>query len=69
MATFEEEMRKAVEDGFITEDGLPLKCWKCESKDLKFTGHYDGYIMVEQSVKCNSCGADVGLWSYGHWTV
>lgn len=69
MGEFEDEIKKAVEEGYIKEDGFPLKCWKCNSKDLKFTCHYDDHIMVEQSVKCNNCGADVGLWSYGHWTV
>lgn len=62
-------MKKAVEDGYIKEDGFPLKCWKCESKDLKFTNHYDCSATVEIDVKCNNCGEDVGLWSYGHWTV
>ena len=69
MNSFADEMKKLVEDGYIKEDGAPLKCWKCGSKSLKFTNHYDDYIMVEKSVKCKECNSDVGLWSYGNWTV
>lgn len=54
---------------YMKEDGTPLKCWKCESKDLKFTNHYDEAILVEISVKCNECDSDVGLWSYGVWML
>lgn len=64
-----QEVKERVEKGYIKEDGTPLKCWKCESKELKFTNHYDDYICVEVSVTCKSCGVDVGLWSYGNWTV
>ena len=64
-----DEMKKAVEDGYISPDGCPLKCWKCESRDLEFTNHYDEIIMVEVSVVCNNCKTDVGLWSYGSWVV
>jgi DNA-directed RNA polymerase subunit RPC12/RpoP len=64
---YQDDMKKLVEDGYIKEDGFPLKCWKCKSNDLKFTSHYDDNTMVEKAVACNNCGSDVALWSYGHW--
>jgi len=66
---FAETMKKAVQDGYITEKGYPLKCYNCDSKDLKFTQNYEDYIMEEESVKCNNCNSDVGLWSMIVWTM
>lgn len=61
--------RWEVKAGFITSEGAPLECYKCGSKDLADGKQWteEGIGVVEYTVICKHCGADVGHWSYGGW--
>lgn len=60
-----------VDMGYISSDGTPLKCHKCDSKELE---EYDEHYMEwgdreEYSVRCKQCGTEVGHWAYGNWNI
>lgn len=60
---------KKVKQGYILEDGTPLKC-SCGCTDLEQTGeYYEEHWIVEYAVKCKSCGKQVGYWAYGSWEL
>lgn len=50
MDTLEEEIKKLIEEGYITKDGYPLKCYHCESKNLDHKSYYEDYWVVEIDV-------------------
>lgn len=59
-----------VKNGYIAEDGTPLKCHKCNSKNMEnYNKYYEEHWCVEHSVKCKDCGTNVDHWSYGNWEV
>lgn len=64
----EQYIEQQIADGYIKADGAPLKC-QCGSTNLDWKHIYEGMGVVEIEVKCNDCGKDVGLWSYGSWTL
>lgn len=56
--------------GYITEDGEPLKCLYCDSKKLVDVNMIVGNDGVEKyEVKCNNCGEITGRWIYGLWAI
>lgn len=69
--SFEEYIKMQVEEGYISEDGTPLKC-TCGCKTFKKVNIYneEGWE-VEYSLECKneSCYRIVGTWSYGHWQL
>lgn len=69
-----DELRKYVkeleDDGYITENGKPLKCIHCNSNNLKNVNHSYGPVGLEEhEVKCNSCNMITGYWAYGNWQI
>lgn len=64
MDSFEEYYQKQIDDGYIQEDGYPLKCQFCDSTNLDWKCNLE-----EKEVKCHDCGKLVGYWAYGNWTV
>jgi hypothetical protein len=62
-------VKKLIEEGYIAEDFEPLKCHRCESKDLKVvdkTVDETGFPM-EYRISCGQCNTCLGYWTYGHW--
>ncbi|QQO40655.1 zinc ribbon binding domain protein [Bacillus phage 000TH008] len=68
--SFEEMYDQLIKDGFITEGGVPIKCYECCSENLEDYQHYyaEGSL-VEYSVRCKDCGEHVSTWSYGFWDL
>lgn len=62
-------IKQLIEDGYIREDGSPIKC-RCECRDFEmFDEYYCQFGLEEYKLKCNNCGEEVGHWSFGHWQV
>jgi hypothetical protein len=54
--------------GYVADDGEPIKCYKCGSKNIKtIPKEYINYIVCEESAVCKNCGTQVGYWAYGYW--
>lgn len=55
-----------VKNGYITEDGSPLKCPHCNGDKFEYGKTFieEGYT-VEYSEVCSNCKEEVGYWSYG----
>lgn len=65
----EDYMDQLIKDGYISEDGTPLKC-SCGCTDFEQTGeYYEEHSLVEYSLNCKSCGKRVGYWAYGNWDI
>ena len=60
-----------IKEGYILKDGTPLKCLKCDSKDITNTNYdlLDSQLVCEYEVKCNACNSIVGRWAYGRWSL
>lgn len=59
-----------IKKGYIDKDGTPLKCFKCESKELEEYGqYYEEHYCIEYGVKCKDCGQKLGYWAYGSWEM
>lgn len=59
-----------IKKGYIAEDGQPLKCFKCGSKEMEDYGeYYEDHLCVEYGVKCKHCGQKLGYWAYGSWEM
>ena len=66
----QEYIDEMVKQGYIAEDGTPLKCHFCGSKKLEEVGqYYEDCVLVEYEVKCKLCGKRVGYWAYGSWEL
>lgn len=56
------------EDKYYKDDGEPIKCTKCESKELSMKIlDYIANVPCEQECRCPECGEIVGYWAYGSW--
>ena len=66
--TFEEAIKQDIKDGYINNEGAPLKCRKCGSSHIT-TGneYYENYGVIEYDAICVDCGEVVGHWAYGYW--
>lgn len=66
----EEYVKDMVDNGFMSEDGEPLKCFKCESTELE-DANIDRieYGILEYDMRCKGCKTIVGHWAYGNWTL
>lgn len=62
--------KRMVRKGYLDEEGAPLKCTKCNSKNIttymQMWGDGNG-ILEEYSVKCKDCDTHLGTNSYGSW--
>lgn len=71
MGILESYLKTQIDQGFILEDGTPLKC-QCGCTKLKQVNqhYYEGWI-EEYSLECTNedCLKIVGTWAYGHWQV
>jgi hypothetical protein len=69
--TFEDYFKRQIEEGYILENGKPIKC-ECGCADFKQVDKYfgEGYI-EEYALECTNedCLKIVGRWSYGSWLV
>ena len=58
-----------VDNGFIDEDGTPLKCI-CGCKEFIDVNVCRIDITVcEFETRCIECGETVGYWAYGSWMI
>ncbi|KAF6564515.1 hypothetical protein G9G63_10250 [Paenibacillus sp. EKM202P] len=65
-----EYINRQSSDGYITEDGYPLKCHHCDSAKINIEDTYrEDHFVVEKEASCKDCGGHVGRWSYGTWEV
>ena len=69
--TFEDYIKRQVDEGYIANDGRPIKC-VCGCTEFKQVDQYygEGYI-EEYSLECTNqdCLKIVGNWSYGYWQI
>lgn len=66
--TTEEDIKRRLELGIITEELEPIKCEKCGSEEYRDkTTDCLYYMEVEKDRFCTKCGELMGIWSYGYW--
>jgi hypothetical protein len=59
-----------IKKGYIDKNGAPLKCFKCNSKEMyEYSEYYEDHLLVEYGVKCKHCGEKLGYWAYGSWEM
>ena len=69
MDDMEKYIKQMVDDGYISEDGAPIKC-SCACQDFKqVKEYYDEHLLVECQFQCNQCSKIVGHWAYGCWQI
>lgn len=67
--TTEDYINDMIRQGYMAEDGTPLKC-KCGCTDFEMSDEYRGsYGLEEYSLKCTKCSMTVGHWAYGYWQL
>mgnify|MGYP003657578322 CR=1 FL=1 len=69
--SFENFIKKQIEEGYIYENGNPKKCL-CGCTEFKQVDQYYGEGHIEEySLECSNqnCLKIVGCWSFGHWQV
>lgn len=55
---------------FFDENGKPLKCRFCESKNFYESNiYYENHYKVEFQLNCKDCKSILSLWSYGSWEM
>ena len=65
----EDYIKQMVDNGFIKEDGTPLKC-QCGCTDFEQSGEYwEEHTIIEYALNCKTCGERVGYWAYGYWDI
>ena len=69
MSDMDKYVKQLVDDGFIAEDGTPIKC-SCGCTDFeRVKEYYDTHSLVEYQLQCARCNKIVGHWAYGYWQV
>ena len=67
---FKRYIKKQIKDGYINEDLAPLKCPFCDCKKLEeYQTFYENHMPIEKWIRCTNCKKDVGIWSYGGWSL
>ena len=70
MQNFEDYIKEEIKDGYISSNGTPLKCKKCDSKEFKdINKDQCEYGVTEFERICSDCGQVNGYWSYGNWQL
>lgn len=69
--SLEDYFKREVEDGYLSENGAPIKC-KCGCSSFKQVDMFfgEGYL-EEYALECmnQDCRKIVGRWSYGNWII
>lgn len=70
----EEYVIKSERNGYIDENGAPLKCIYCDCEELfladeRYGGYSEPCGLMEYSVFCKKCTKEVGHWAYGNWSI
>lgn len=69
MDDLDKYIKQLITDGYIDENGAPLKCY-CGCKDFDTTNeYYEEFGLIEYQLKCKNCGKKVGHWAYGNWEI
>lgn len=71
LESFEDFLKKEIEEGFRLESGQPIKC-ECGCIEFKQVDKYYGEGHLEEyALECTNenCLKIVGRWSYGSWLV
>lgn len=67
--SFEEYIKEQIREGYISENGTPLKC-RCVCTDFKqVKQYYCVHGIEEYSLQCTDCLKIVGHWAFGNWQV
>lgn len=68
---FHQYMRKRIADGYIANDGTPLKCESCDSTEFERVNEDQmGYgMVVGYELRCKQCRGIAGHWAYGNWMI
>jgi len=69
--SFEDYYKEQIAEGYIAENGTPLKCG-CGCTEFKQVNQYYGEGWIEEySLECTNedCLKIVGTWAFGHWDV
>lgn len=70
MDKIHEYYKKLEDEGYISEDGHPLKCYHCENTSFVYQDeHYESIGIVEYTLVCDKCYEFAGHWAYGNWQI
>jgi hypothetical protein len=68
--TIESEMKFLFDNGYVNEDGRPLKCVYCNETEIgRRNEQYMEHGLCEFEAYCKKCNESIGYWSYGYWQV
>lgn len=66
--SIEDYLKDLYNNGYIEQDGEPIKCLKCGSKKLEDCNYINEcFGTVEYQKRCKCCGEIAGVWAYGYW--
>lgn len=64
------EILSQIENGFLSKELEPLKCFECGSIEMKdHIFSMDGGYVSEYERRCRDCGKFLGYWAYGNWQI
>lgn len=66
---YREYLEELIKEGYIAEDGHPLKCHECEGTEMETRDEWHGdYGRIDEyTLQCKTCKAQTGHWAYGGW--
>jgi hypothetical protein len=68
--SFDEFMQQRIADGYVANDGTPLKCDDCGgTKFHSINEDRIDYGICEYDYQCLGCKKIVGHWAYGNWCI
>ena len=62
---------KLITDGFVTKNGVPLKCFRCNGKNLKLANklYNKSKVLMSFDSVCEQCNKTLGHWENGVWHI
>ncbi|HHT98029.1 MAG TPA: hypothetical protein GXZ90_09085 [Clostridiales bacterium] len=70
MDRMHEYHNKLEDEGYIAEDGEPLKCQHCNNKSfVEKDSYFECVGRVEYTLVCDKCNEFAGHWAYGYWQI
>jgi hypothetical protein len=69
MNDFRTYMTWTFKAGYVAQDGHPMVCQWCHSKEFEEKNHsrLDSWCLLEYDLYCKKCKKIAGQWAYGNW--
>lgn len=68
--SIEQYLKELEEQGYIANDGKPLKCIYCDSSEIEEINHiYEENILIEHEIECLNCFKITGLNIRDSWQI